>query len=479
MTKTGGRGLRSDAALSSWLVAMSLSLSVGAILLGISFDGASADRSGTILAAAAANAALIAIAALLRRGRGLVGIDSVILFLGVALVSGTVVPLLNAVFGAPVLSNRINAAPSGASVAVGLAVTFNASVIAGWFASTGGPRDRHPITPAFRASASTVGSLIFLGLFGLVVRFPSLASVQGFLSGDYNAIVGGPQGILGFLSSATRPLLAVGTFCLARRVRGATRVFALMTLTPLSVLALVSFSLNRASLLYCAMALLLVALRGRSRGVTVRFVGMVAAGAVLFLAVGPLRTGLFLSEGGRYDVEVTQTPIVEDLYRNVSVYAQTPFIVGVLYDGSRPLELGPSSIAASLLSPIPRLGTEFRDSSGTARYNQALYGTTAIVDQILPIYAELDIALGVPGVLLGGVLIGTLIARLDRSLAQRKGEVAVYALTLAGIWLAQASIVSFQILSQVFVFFVGPLWLISTQLGHYEVPEELLDRARS
>lgn len=480
MTVIVERTRRPETTLARGLGIGAAVVGVASLALAMSFGSSSVGRLWPVLIASAANSFLIALVVPFLVRRNALGIDTFTLFLAIAFVAGSVVPLANAVLGAPVLTNRSTAGAEGATIAAWLQVCFTAAVCAGWLVAAKvrekGAGGTGPATPA---SPSMVGALLVLGLMGLALRFPSPGALIGFVSGDYASITGGPQGVVGFVSSATRPMLAIGTFCLFRRTRGPGRVAVAAVLAPMSALALLSFSLNRASLLFCALALLLVALRGRDRGSLVRLTVVAAIGGLVFLAIGGFRTGLFVSQGGRYDVDVAQSSWSDEVNKSLSVYAQSPFYVGVVFDDLVSVDLPPGTILASLLGPIPNVGEGFRTESGTARYNQAIYGTTGVQDQILPIYAELFLVAGLGTLVIGGIGIGVVIARLDLVRERVSGEVPAYALTLAGIWLAQASIVSLQILSQIFWFFLAPLLALSLLLPAHPPTGSRLPRRRS
>ena len=71
------------------------------------------------------------------------------------------------------------------------------------------------------------------------------------------------------------------------------------------------------------------------------------------------------------------------------------------------------------MSPVPVVGASFRPSSGVTFYNELVYGSANVVDQIIPFQGELFINFHLPGVLLGFFLLGVSIrwlqGRFDRA----------------------------------------------------------------
>lgn len=436
------------------------------------FDSAKTD----LLISAVLGSVMVGVFALVRSNARPPVIDMFAVFLMVSLLHHAVVPLLNVYLGAPTLPNRGNSSTGGAADASFSSLAFGLSICLGWWFCRVNERNVRTSVerPLGSASQRTIVALFVLGMIGLVIRFPSPGALLAFLRGDYTAVVEGPQGIVGFASSALRPMLALATFLSLRKKKSLLSCLPLLPAVLLSLIALLSFSLNRASLLITVCAMAFVYVRDRPHTAMRLLASLALIGGMAFLAIGGFRSELVVTEGGRYDVPVQQQSDFDRIYTSISVYGQSPFLTGIIEDWPEGLGETPSGVGASLVSPIPRMGESYRSESGTSLYNRKLY-STAVQDQILAVWAELKAAIGWGGMVLGGFLIGSILCWLDRRIALARGTVTAYALTLLGIWIAQVSIVSIQILSQIVIFFVLP----ALAVGRLLEQRSAADRPRS
>lgn len=331
----------------------------------------------------------------------------------------------------------------------------------GWFLSSA-----RPARPAnSRSKPVPSGWLVVLGIMGLLLRFPSLGSLSTFLSGEYGSVSERATGLLGFASSVLRPMLAVGLFCMYvdAKAKGATlKKYWAALLSPLAFLAVASFALNRAAIVLPLAAMLIAYHVGvqpipLKRWLAAGF-GMVAA----FISLGIFRTQLFNSRGGRYDI-ATETSALDSLVQAVQLYAQSPFLTGVLFEPRTETSdgFGITSLVASAVGPVPALGETFRDVSGTAVYNQLIYGRSTVRDQIIPVWAELERSTGLLWMCAFAFVIGALMKRWGSLARPGTSPFQHYAVALGALWLSQVTITSIQALSQVSIYFLLPLAALS------------------
>jgi hypothetical protein len=149
-----------------------------------------------------------------------------------------------------------------------------------------------------------------------------------------------------------------------------------------------------------------------------------------------------------------------DLGDQLQVYGSAPQFTGYLLEAAERNNerFTPSSLLASLLSPVPILGKAFRDSSGPALYNRLIYGNDGIADQNIPFEGEVYLCLGPAGLVGAFLLIGAAIGRLQRSFSRAATAFESYALQFTATWVAFLVQGSLAAMAQVFVFFFWPIY---------------------
>jgi hypothetical protein len=123
---------------------------------------------------------------------------------------------------------------------------------------------------------------------------------------------------------------------------------------------------------------------------------------------------------------------------NVQVYGNGPQFLGFLIEKSdwgRRLWWG-SPLLGSFLEPVPELGKPFRNTSGTAIYNEWLYGSSSFQDQIVPFQGELFMNFHIPGVVLGYFLLGVFVAALHCSFMDSRSALSAYVIQFMAAWAA-------------------------------------------
>jgi oligosaccharide repeat unit polymerase len=339
---------------------------------------------------------------------------------------------------------------------------FVACISAAWFIASSTPAPSE--TPRSRKAVSP-GLLICLGIIGLFIRFPSLSALSAFLSAEYDSVSERATGLLGFASSVMRPLLAVGLFCMYVDAHFKGKRFKqilAVALAPLALLAVASFALNRSAIILPISAML-IAYHLSVRPIPIKR-WLIAALSIVaaFVSLGAFRTQLLNSHGGRYEL-TTEASTLDNLIQAVQLYGQSPFLTGVLFETrtESSSEFGATSLIASMMGPIPALGETFRGVSGTAVYNQLVYGRSTVRDQIIPAWAEVERSAGLVGMVLFAFLIGILMKRWGQFVRPGRSPLEHYAIALGALWISQVTITSVQALTQVAIYFLLPLAVLS------------------
>jgi hypothetical protein len=115
------------------------------------------------------------------------------------------------------------------------------------------------------------------------------------------------------------------------------------------------------------------------------------------------------------------------------------------------------SIVSSALSPLPVLGKPFRDASGPVVYNEMIYGEPDTIDQPLGLGAELYWNFGIPGIVVGYLLLGFAVRRFDDRVEAAADALASYSWSYCGIWVAFLAINSISVLAQIIEYFFWPI----------------------
>jgi oligosaccharide repeat unit polymerase len=309
---------------------------------------------------------------------------------------------------------------------------------------------------------------VFVGLVAVLWRFHSASQLFSYFTGGYTGASGlnlGPASLSSTASTFLRPLGAYGLILLwargANRKRMHPVLLVVCTAGALAILA--TYNYNRAAVVIPLVAL--AAAYGRHiRRLSLRTV--ITFGLIVLLAAlafGNFRRIEIGTQGGKYSLQqanLTRTPSIE---QNIQLYAAAPqfsaVVVQELSNGAG-YYFG-STLARSVLAPVPIVGRTARLGSGTTLYNQLVYGRPGTVDQIIPFTAELDWNFGVYGVLLGFLLVGLVVARLQRAFDASDGIVSSFVLQYFAMWAAFLIIGSIQVVVQIVVYFSLPVLLLA------------------
>jgi hypothetical protein len=189
-------------------------------------------------------------------------------------------------------------------------------------------------------------------------------------------------------------------------------------------------------------------------------VGVVVLSAVGFYRTSGLTSAQLLSRQGLETVGDTL-----DLNQQLQVYGNSPQFLGFLLLNSERIapQLGRTTMSAAL-SPIPVFGKSFRQTSGALTYNRWIYGSVVgdsfAGDQVVPFAGELWMDLRVPGILVGFVVVGALIGALQRRFERGVTALEIYVMQFTAMWIAFLIIGSLEVVSQIFVYFFWPIYVL-------------------
>lgn len=304
--------------------------------------------------------------------------------------------------------------------------------------------------------ASIQGSLILivLGLIGLILRFPTIEAIDGFLQGRYEDLqtaAGG--GVLGFIAAVLRPLLPLGLVCwmLARRRMDVTQCFVFCAVLITGYFALGSFGLNRATIIFPVMALFMGMTTWGFR-IKASWFWIAGIGSMIgFFVLGNVRSNLYAD---RIGVAYQPVSTWEAAIQTLLIYGQSPLqSAPAVAAASAANPWSMASLLNSLLSPIPGVSDLLRESTGTAIYNRVLYQNMTTKDQILPSWLETHLSLGVVGPLVLALILAFVFRYFDAARTRSRSFLGAYACSMATIWAAQAGINSLSGVIQGLIYF--------------------------
>ncbi|OLT14212.1 hypothetical protein BJF78_19610 [Pseudonocardia sp. CNS-139] len=325
------------------------------------------------------------------------------------------------------------------------------------------------------------GLFLAVGLFGLVLAFPTPGDLIAYFSGQGDVfLTEGPSTLGDAAASFFRPFLpfAILIVLAVRIARREPRTLTLgdVALGVLAVLASATNDYNRASVAVPVLALL------TAYSCTVRRLKMahVVVAALLLVGLayqfGEYRSVYMATQGGR--ISATDAGITgqdSGFLDSLQLYANGPQFWGTVV---QEVELsgyrGGETLVGSALLPVPVLGEPYRADSGPVEYNKLIYGRPGVDDQVIGFGAELYWNFGAPAVALGYLLLGLGVRRFDDLLSGTRDPLASYCWAYCGIWLALLTINSISVVSQIAVYFGWPvlaLVLAARLFPHPRVPE--------
>lgn len=310
-------------------------------------------------------------------------------------------------------------------------------------------------------------TFVVLGVAGLVLSFGGLGSVLSYLTSPEKARLArlDDPTLAGAAGLVLRPFLGFGFVAIwCRSIDTSTQPYRLARSKLLLVmagtlLAYGTFGFNRASFVYPLVALVGVYSRYIRRIRAAHLLGLATIGLVLILTIGVYRSRD--TTLGEFTGTLDSTPITHDfdLDSEVQAYGAAPqFLAFAMTEADLIPPRWGRAVLSGIASPVPVLGQPFRSSAGTGLYNSWIYGTAGIRDQVLPFAGEMYIDFRVPGVVLGFVVLGLVIARLQFAFDRATSAIGVFVTTYVGIWLAFPIIGSAEVVSQTLIYSMWPVY---------------------
>lgn len=342
-------------------------------------------------------------------------------------------------------------------------------------ASTRAPLATRKLAPPRPKRVALIFAL--LGLAGLALAFHSPSALRSYFTqasghvGLQQQTGGGVSKVASLVLRSFLQYAIVIPWCvwLDRARPSRWRLWGSIILVgALVAVAEATFSYNRGSIAAPLVALLAVL---GSRRIRLRLPVLVAIGLVAFSILAVARTyrnssytiaqAVTNSHARSYLIAHT------NLSREVQIYANAPQYLGYFLDredyGARPTY--GLTVLSSVLSPVPRLGTPFRATSGPTLFNRQIYGPgSKEKDQIVPFQGELFLDFAYPGVFVGYVLLGMLAMSLERGFQRGQEALRAFTWQYASIWLGFLVVGSAAVASQQMIYFFWPvivLWLLA------------------
>ncbi|HZP35433.1 MAG TPA: hypothetical protein VFE48_02960 [Methylomirabilota bacterium] len=307
------------------------------------------------------------------------------------------------------------------------------------------------LIPPF-AILGVVGFLLAHGGIGGFIEYAS-SPVEERLRMEEAATLAGAAGtfLKHFLGFA---VVLAWSWWLGRRRR---RPAAILMVTAATVIALlvVNFNYNRGTMLGPILAL------GAAFSVHVRripFKAVIVAGVLtlsLSFVFGWYRsTDLELGEIS--SAVLADAWHGEDAVAFIQIYASGPQMAAYLIESVEGTLYYGKTLIPSLIYPVPVLGKPFREMSGPVLFNELIYGNTDTLDQIIPMDGELFINFHLVGVVLGGALLGFIMAWMQGRFVSAPNPVESYAWLLIALWTVFPG--SLSVASQIYVYSFWPIY---------------------
>jgi hypothetical protein len=331
-----------------------------------------------------------------------------------------------------------------------------------------------------RPDLELIGLFALVGIVGMVCAFHTPRGLIDYFDKDGATVPGATQlaqgsGLVWNLGLVLRPFLGFAIVLLwcnwldSTHAQSRTRVKAVaLTVAAAAGVTFVyaTYSYNRSAFVVPLLAMLGVF---TTRVFRVRLVALVVIAAVGFVGLAAYHTyrqspfTITQALTSRSGTIIKNTHVNEELQS----YAAGPQYVGFLLqqtDYAHKLHFG-TTIVSSLLDPLPKLGAPFRPSSGTQLYNHLIYGVRGTADQTLPFQGELFINFNVLGVLLGYVVLALGIHAAQRRLDSAATSTERFVWQYSGIWLGFLVVSSVSVISQIFIYFFWPAYVLVYLVG--------------
>jgi hypothetical protein len=315
-----------------------------------------------------------------------------------------------------------------------------------------------PVTILLYIAIGVAGFVLAFGTPGRLIQYfmepASVADVTRELEGSWS----------GLLGVVLRPFFAFALIAWwARSVDAARRPMLVAIVAAIGITAAnLTYSFNRAAFAFPVLTMVAV--------YSARIKRIPAFATASALAV--LVPALFIL--GNYRAQVLAPPTapkahdafetsVRETSNTIQAYAGGPALAGLFFEeskwGARPY-LG-LTLLSSVISPIPMLGKNFRETSGSTIYNRTLYGLRGYEDQIIPLSAELFVNFHAAGVFAGFFLLGRLLGAAEQWFSRAGSAFGAFFVQYVFTWVAMLCVWSLSVFSQIAIYFLAPIYLYS------------------
>jgi hypothetical protein len=334
--------------------------------------------------------------------------------------------------------------------------------------------------PATAYPTRVVQAYIVFGLVGLFLAFHTPSALLEYFE-DPATYVGqfsrASHTLSGVGSLLLRPFLGFGLVMIwckwidrKSQSRSARRA-AVITLVGIMgvILSCATFSYNRGAFVVPLVCMLTV-LGAQGKRISLGVLALAGSVLIIVLLLAPYyavyrNTGL---TGSRTATDLLSDPQVSSLFaENINVldtlqmYGSGPQYTGYLIEqsrwGTRPY-LG-STLFPSLVQPIPILGRTFSESSGPMIYNEMIYGTPAIFDQVIPFSSEMFLNFQVFGIIAGFCFLGAVASWLQRGFERATTSLEIYIWQYSAVWVLFLIIGSISVAVQILFYFYWPIYI--------------------
>lgn len=330
---------------------------------------------------------------------------------------------------------------------------------------------------AFTANAHVIVIYLAVGLAGLALYHRSLAGYVQFVSDPLfgrarDEDLGGT--LTGAITILLRPffsfaLIFAWSSLLGRQLEKSRRYWipALATVGLLIVVTAANFSYNRGSMVAPILGIA-AAFSVRVRRLSGALIALLG---ISLLVVGILfgtYRGIALSAGTESPelaADLSDTAIQSEVVQDTKalefaqVYGVSPQFPGYFVEEgiNNGAPYWGTTIISSILYPFPVVGKPFRETSGVSIYNRLIYGDDT-ADQVPPLTAEIYLNWLAPGVVLVYVLLGFLVARIQRYFDNASSAVECYFWFVVNLWIWFPG--SIAVTSQQLLYTFWPIYIL-------------------
>ncbi len=327
-----------------------------------------------------------------------------------------------------------------------------------------------------RMAWALVVVFVLLGTVGFYFQYGSIESFISYLVNPAARLTEAkqmPATLEAALATILRPFLSFGIVLVwshwiersykARGLRHISNWSVAGTAVTCLLLLLVnvSFNFNRAAMIVPILAVV-ATYSLHVRPIKPRWLIILALVIlVLALLLGVLRTSSDLSAMGLDPAEISRMLDNSRTVENLQVYGGGAQFLGFLLEetswGASPY--WGETLISSALFPVPVVGRLFRPTSGVVLYNMLIYNDPSIADQVIPYLGELFINFNIVGLVAGYLLLGLVVAAVNRKFLNTLNCFDAYCVFVIAYWFCFLILGSIAAVSQVFIFLLWPIYV--------------------